>query len=99
MRNSIMTEKIVRRGARVVSDYSADFLEQLVVTDVATKPVVTLRATDALERDPRVVAARAPGSSHQGFPVVDDDERLVGVVTRRDLLEGPVRRPHADATS
>ncbi len=27
------------------------------------------------------------GSAHQGFPVVDGDERIVGVVTRRDLLD------------
>jgi CBS domain-containing protein len=26
------------------------------------------------------------GSSHQGYPVVDGDGRLLGVVTRRDLL-------------
>jgi H+/Cl- antiporter ClcA len=89
MPNSIMTEKIVRRGARVVSDYSADFLEQLVVTDVATKQVITLRATDPLEAIRARVAAHAPGYDHQGFPVLDDDARLVGVVTRRDLLEGP----------
>ena len=35
MRNSIMTEKIARRGARVVSEYAADFLEQVLVSDIA----------------------------------------------------------------
>jgi predicted transcriptional regulator len=33
------------------------------------------------------MAARTPGSTHQGFPVVDAQERLAGVVTRRDLLD------------
>jgi len=33
------------------------------------------------------MASRAPGSGHQGFPVVDRDARLIGVVTRRDLLD------------
>jgi CBS domain-containing protein len=33
------------------------------------------------------MATHVVGSAHQGFPVVDDDDRLVGVVTRRDLLD------------
>jgi len=89
MHNSIMTEKIVRRGARVVSDYSADFLEQVVVSDVATTPVIALCATDPLDAIRTRVAEHAEGYDHQGFPVVDGEQRLVGVVTRRDLLEGP----------
>jgi CIC family chloride channel protein len=104
MRNSIMTEKIARRGARVVSDYVADFLDQVPVTAVAAAPVVVVRADDALERVRAWMAAHAEGSSHQGFPVVDDGGRLVGVVTRRDLLDagasaatvrGVVKRPAA----
>jgi chloride channel protein, CIC family len=87
MRNSIMTEKIARRGVRVVSDYVADFLDQVRVSDVAAAPVVVLRADDALERVRAWIGTHAAGTAHQGFPVVDDDDRLVGVVTRRDLLD------------
>ncbi|HEY5243874.1 MAG TPA: chloride channel protein [Polyangiaceae bacterium] len=88
MRHSIMTEKIARRGARVVSDYVADFLDQVLVADVAAAPVVVLRADDTLEHVRTWMATHAVGSAHQGFPVVDDDDRLVGVITRRDLLNG-----------
>ena len=49
MPHSIMTEKIARRGVRVVSDYVADYLEQVLVGDVAAAPVVTLRADDSTE--------------------------------------------------
>lgn len=87
MRHSIMTEKIARRGARVVSDYVADFLDQVRVGDVAAAPVVVLRADDTLEHVRTWMAKHAEGSAHQGFPVVDDDDRLIGVVTRRDLLD------------
>jgi CBS domain-containing protein len=104
MRNSIMTEKIVRRGARVPSEYSADFLDQLRVADVATARVVTLSEGDSLAAIRERLSAHADGYDHQGFPVVDASGGLKGVVTRRDLLEGPsdtrrvgdlVRRPPA----
>jgi len=87
MRHSIMTEKIARRGLRVVTDYTADFLAQVLVSAVASAPVVVLRADDTLEHVRRWIGRHAAGSSHQGFPVVDGDDRLVGVVTRRDLLD------------
>jgi CIC family chloride channel protein len=86
MRNSIMTEKIVRRGARVISDYAADFLEQLVVSDIASAPVVILKAGDTCETVRAWLATPSDASTHQGFPVVDGVGRVVGVVTRRDLL-------------
>jgi H+/Cl- antiporter ClcA len=90
MRHSLMTEKIARRGARVVTDYVADFLDQMVVSDVAAAPVVVLRADDTVDHVRRWVATHAEGSAHQGFPVVDDEDRLVGVITRRDLFDGSV---------
>ena len=87
MRHSIMTEKIARRGARVVTDYTADLLEQIVVADIAVAPVVVLKARDTCESVRAWIARRSEGSDHQGFPVVDADGHIVGVVTRRDLLD------------
>jgi H+/Cl- antiporter ClcA/CBS domain-containing protein len=89
MRNSIMTEKIVRRGVRVLGEYSADFLEQVHVRDVALRKVVTLRANDSLETVRAWFAQGGPGTTHQGFPVLDEQGALVGVVTRRELLSQP----------
>ncbi len=90
MRHSIMTEKIARRGARVVSDYTADLLEQVLVADIAAAPVVVLQARDTCESVRAWIAKHSAGSDHQGFPVVDADDRIVGVVTRRDLLDADV---------
>jgi CIC family chloride channel protein len=82
-----MTEKIVRRGVRVPGEYAADFLDQVTVGLCASKPVVTLNADDLLEAVRSWIAGHGPASSHQGFPVVDGQGDLVGVVTRRDLLD------------
>jgi CBS domain-containing protein len=87
MRQSIMTEKIARRGIRVPTEYSADTLDRLWVRDVATKSVVTLPAEQTLAETRRWIASGAPGSGHTGFPIVEDGI-LVGVLTRRDLLDG-----------
>ncbi len=87
MRHSIMTEKIARRGSRVPTDYVADFLDQVRVADVAAAPVVVVQADDSLADVQAWMARHAPGSAFQGFPVVDAEDRLLGVVTRRDLLD------------
>ncbi|MBV9880186.1 MAG: chloride channel protein [Gemmatirosa sp.] len=85
-RHSIMTEKLARRGADVRAEYAADHLGQVLVRDAAARNVVTLRADDTLDAVRAWLAAGAGGATHQGFPVLDR-EALVGVVTRRDLLD------------
>jgi CBS domain-containing protein len=87
MRHSIMTEKIARRGQRVLGEYSVDFLDTLLVRDCCARPAVSIAAERPLAEIREWVASRAPGSSHQGFPVVDKNGLIVGVVTRRDILD------------
>jgi CBS domain-containing protein len=87
MRNTIMTEKIARRGVRVPGEYAADFLDQVTAGLAAARPVVTLKADDLLEQVGAWIATRGAGTSHQGFPVVEANGELMGVVTRRDLLD------------
>ncbi|HEX2670074.1 MAG TPA: chloride channel protein, partial [Polyangiaceae bacterium] len=48
MRNTIMTEKIARRGIKVPSEYAADFLDQVRVGDFATRDVIAFAATDTV---------------------------------------------------
>ena len=88
MRHTIMTEKIARRGVRVPSEYSADYLDQILVREACSREVVSLRADQRIA-DVRVwLAGEAHGARHQGFPVLDADGCLLGVLTRRDLREG-----------
>ena len=90
MRTTIMTEKIARRGVHVPDEYVADFLDQLLARDCASRPVVTLQADDTVDAVRVWIASGAPGTQHQGFPVLDADHQLVGVVTRRDLVGAEV---------
>jgi CBS domain-containing protein len=85
-RNSIMTEKLARRGATVRVEYTADYLAQCLVRDVALPDVVSLRTSQTLGEVRRWLTSGAKGSTHQGFPVLDDAGLLAGVLTRRDLI-------------
>jgi CBS domain-containing protein len=87
MRRSILTEKVARRGHHVIREYSVDPLDQLRVGEVMDRSVPTISAemkvTDLADRiargDPRL-------SRRQGTPIVDAHGRLVGIITRSDVL-------------
>jgi CBS domain-containing protein len=93
MRNTIMTEKIARRGVRVPAEYEADFLDQVLVRDVASKALVTLRGEQTLADVRAWLASHVAGSTHQGYSILDKNGHLLGVLTRRVLLDPA----HADA--
>ena len=63
MRHTIMTEKIARRGVRVLAEYSVDFLDQVLVRDHASRPVRLLAAGDTLAKVRAWLASGAHGSS------------------------------------
>ena len=80
MRNTIMTEKLARRGVRVPAEYASDYLDGIAVGDACAKSVVTLSADQTVSDVEDITA------THQGFPIVDSAGRLVGVLTRRDFI-------------
>lgn len=85
-KHSIMTEKIARRGRVVPSDYSVDFLAQVLVRDIGCRPVITLRAEQVVTEARAWLDREGAEQHHHGFPVVDAD-KVRGVVTRRELLD------------
>jgi H+/Cl- antiporter ClcA len=90
MPDTIMTLKITRRGVRVPAEYAADFLDTVIVNTVlATKnnKLVSFRADQTLGETKSFLASGAEGSRHHGFPVLDEGGHLIGVLTRRNLLD------------
>ena len=87
MKHTIMTEKIARRGVQVPVDYAADFLEGISVGEVASAQVVSLQANQTLGEVRAWIAERGQGSTHHGFPIVDQRQQLIGLINQRDLLE------------
>lgn len=85
-RHSIMTEKLVRRGTAVRTEYTADHLSLVTVRDAMSTPVITLDADHALGDVRAWLTSPERTASHQGFPVARAGH-LLGIVTRRDLLD------------
>lgn len=86
-RHSIMTEKLARRGASLRTEYAVDYLSHVVVRDEMSTEVATLRSDQTVGEAREWLASGAPGTTHQGFPVLDAKGLLVGVLTRRDLID------------
>jgi H+/Cl- antiporter ClcA/CBS domain-containing protein len=95
---SILTEKVARRGFHMSREYAVDPLEILFAREVMRTNIAALPAAapfDTLVSSLRVDPEKGP---QRLYPVVDDQVRLVGVVTRVDLQTYVAERP-ADAAS
>jgi CBS domain-containing protein len=82
LEESLMTDKLARRGLRVSMEYEVDLLKTIAVGDIMTTDVETLpdTATVGLARD------RMASGHHSAYPVVSQDGIPVAIVTRGDLL-------------
>src|SRR3954462_9720157 len=89
--DSLMTEKLTRRGLRIHHHAEVDVLRSPRVADVMSRDVVTI-GTAATVATAREVVADGP---HSAYPLVTHDGGLAGRVSRRDLLgeDGPDERP------
>ncbi len=94
MENSIMTEKIARRGVVVPADYVADIFDRVLVRDTAVRSPVTFDAARTVGDVRAWLASGALGTAHQGYPVLDGS-RLVGLLTRRTLVDPNAAGPEA----
>ncbi len=99
LKRSVLTEKIARRGLHLTREYSTDPLETFFATEVMDSRALILPWGTAVSAVvPAQVAVRLPSDgppTQRLFPVIDDAGTLVGVVTRRGLLDSAVRRPDA----
>jgi chloride channel protein, CIC family len=86
LKRSILTEKISRRGYHLSREYGLDPLEILFTREVMRTDVVALPGEGTLEEARNMIAnGRHPHGQHL-FPVVDKENSLLGVVTRRELF-------------
>jgi CBS domain-containing protein len=86
LRRSILTEKVARRGYHLSREYAVDPLEILFVREVMRTNGAAIPA--GLTARGLAQALHADHTVRHGqhlYPVVDGEQRLMGVVTRGDL--------------
>ncbi len=80
-RDSIMTEKLRRRGLNIGRHYGVDPFTTMCVGEIMSTEVGTLNHTSTVGE----ARSRFAAGGHGAYPIVDG-ERVVGIVSRRDLL-------------
>jgi H+/Cl- antiporter ClcA/CBS domain-containing protein len=97
--NSIMTEKLTRRGLRIHTDFEPDVLHRVAVRETMSRDVPTVSSTMTVGELARRIAQHDPLlTRHQGLPIVDDHGHLVGLITRGDLLRALESDPEGKQT-
>lgn len=81
--NTLMTEKLHRRGYRVQTDLQAEVMANTPVEEVMSTNVVTI-AGDASPAD---AAGVIEATGHTVFPMIDPDRQLTGIIARSDLMK------------
>ena len=85
LKRSILTEKVARRGHHIIREYSVDPVRaDLRVRDVMVRRVDTLPA--AMPVGGGRPFFTAPEPRHKAYPVVDPEDRVLGMVSRADAL-------------
>jgi H+/Cl- antiporter ClcA len=93
---SIMTEKLARRGMRIHQDYEVDVLQHTVVSETMDEVAPIISADVSLgDLADRIGRGDPDVSRHQGMLVLDAEGKLVGIITRGDVLRALEQTPSA----
>ncbi|MCC6455215.1 MAG: chloride channel protein [Caldilineaceae bacterium] len=88
MRNSIMTEKLARRGLRVHQDYETDVLNDVNVGSVMDRhPTIVSSQMTVSELADRIARNEPQYTRHQALLILDENDELTGLITRGDIVE------------
>jgi CBS domain-containing protein len=86
MRRSILTERIARRGTHIMREYSVDPYLQTRVEQIMAKPVHSLAASIPIDEAIAFFMAAEGPKRHKSYPVVDDAQKVIGIVSRADIM-------------
>jgi CBS domain-containing protein len=97
LKRSILTEIVARRGFHLTREYETDPLEILFTREIMGAEVVAIPSSLSHEEIAAAIGGERRGQSL--FSVVDDDGRLIGVVTRWMLEQWAERKSEDGAAS
>jgi CBS domain-containing protein len=94
MRRSILTEKLARRGQHITREYTIDLFELMRVGEVMDSAAPTIPSTTSVSELSELIANDDPVvARRQGTLIVDGEKRLVGIITRGDVVRSLEKNP------
>jgi H+/Cl- antiporter ClcA/CBS domain-containing protein len=98
LKRSVLTEKVVRKGTHLTREYSIDPLEVFLVSEIMPRGFVCFRSGTTLEAAVNEATGKWSTDTRRRlahvqrlYPVLDDDGRLIGLITRHQLHVALVR--------
>ena len=98
LKRSVLTEKVVRKGTHLTREYSIDPLEIFLVGEIMPNSFLGFQSGARLAAAVQEAEATWSGAGQQKladiqrlYPILDDTDHLVGVVTRQQLLSAGAR--------
>jgi H+/Cl- antiporter ClcA/CBS domain-containing protein len=99
LKRSVLTEKLARRGLHLTREYSVDPLEVHLVRQLEVPVAVSFPADATAGTATKMLRAAHDAADPDGllaqrlYPVLDEHDHLVGVVTRAQLLHADPADP------
>lgn len=85
LKNSIMTEKIARRGVKTPDSYTPDILEKITVKQVIKEGTSILNAEDCIGKVRELLKTIPLKKTSNHFVIVDGNDNFVGVVNSLEI--------------
>lgn len=93
MRHSVMTLGLVRRGLPVTQEFEADVFQTMTVGAVMAPPPVTVPGdTSVADLAARLARGESDLNRHGAVMLVDPNQDLCGIITRRDIVRALAAR-------
>jgi CIC family chloride channel protein len=92
MPESIYTEKLLRKGINIQALTQSNPMKEITVRQIMTRNFPTVTNDMPLPE----LSDKLKKSGHNGFPVIDEQGRFVGVVTLTDVVSAIQRGPTED---
>jgi H+/Cl- antiporter ClcA/CBS domain-containing protein len=94
--NTIMTEKLARRGLRIISEYEPDVLYSASVGEVMDTNIQSVVESTTVAQLADFMSNHDPNyTRHHALPIVDTENKLVGIITRGDMVKALEADKHA----
>ncbi|RMG93554.1 MAG: CBS domain-containing protein [Chloroflexi bacterium] len=89
-RDSVYTLSLARKGLRIEHGHDVDVLEAITVGEVMATDVATLSESDTLA----AASEKLMRLRHHGLPVLDQNGKLVGILTVQDIERAQANNRH-----